>query len=83
MSDNKTFLLELREAARECPSVTLAKQLKDVADELSLAIRKFNLEITEERLRVVNGLWVRGRRLLTGMPIKSGGPGGGRARKAA
>jgi hypothetical protein len=64
MSDEKTFLLELREQAKEEPSALLRSFLRDQADLIDDAIKVLAKAPTRSNMVILNGLWARGERYL-------------------
>lgn len=61
---NKSFLLRMREAAKGEPDVLHRENLRAVADALDAALGAFTRLPSTANLQTVNGLWVRGERLL-------------------
>lgn len=76
----KSFLLELRDAAKDCPNVLTRKLLRDAADDLDRAIAALNDNPTVENMQTLNGKWVLAVRVLktaTVTPPPSGTSGAG------
>ena len=73
----RSFLLEVREIARECPDVLLAKVVRDAADEVDAALRALILDTTANNMARLNGAWARAWRLAElAKPTHDGGGGG-------
>lgn len=64
----KTFLFELRDAARVMENADYRGMLKTVADSLDLAIEYFYSHPTNETLAEVNGLWAKAVRIFARRP---------------
>lgn len=80
---NKTLLFHLREAARvECSEFTKWK-LKNVADELDVAITAFATDPTSDNLVTVNGLWSQAYRMLGPDGVTGGGSSGAGLKEGA
>jgi len=60
----KTFLLELRDQAKEEPAPFLRMFLRDQADLIADAIKAFAKSPTRSNMVILNGLWARGERYL-------------------
>ena len=67
-----SFLLELRDAARQSPQ---GGCLRDAADEISVAMLHFQQSPTQETMRALNIAWIKGERAwaLFSMPPDDGG----------
>lgn len=64
MSDEKTFLLELREQAQQEPALYLRMFLRDQADLIDNDIGVLAKSPTRANMVTLNGAWARGERLL-------------------
>lgn len=64
MSDEKTFLLELREQAQQEPALYLRMFLRDEADFIDTAIKELAQSPTRAKMIMLNCAWARGERLL-------------------
>lgn len=62
------FLQHLRETARVCPRPLLAKQVRDAADDLDIALSTLTRDPTTENLQRVNGRWAYAVRMLDAVP---------------
>jgi hypothetical protein len=66
--DEKTMLLQLREAARTCSNVKYRLALQMVADELAGRIAVFADKMDAPALTALNGTWANATRLLADLP---------------
>jgi hypothetical protein len=74
----KSFLLELREIALNCPDLLLRKVVRDTADEVDAAPRALILDTTQHNMKRLNGAWARAWRVADlAKPSPDDGPGGG------
>lgn len=65
MSDpNKSFLLVCRDAAKECPDVTIRKLLRDAADDLAAALVHVANEQSIVAMQHANACWANAHRIL-------------------
>lgn len=64
----KTFLFELRDAARVMENADYRGMLKAVADSLDSAIESFHSHPTNETLAEVQGLWAKALRIFQRRP---------------
>jgi hypothetical protein len=78
----KTFLLELRQAAAVQRNEECRQQLRDVADKLGRAVHEFAAHPTYPALEWVNGLWALAHRIMEYKP-EDDAPGGAKLRVAA
>lgn len=76
---NTSFLLTLRDTARQCPNVLTSKLLRDAADDLEHAINTLALSRTAESMRNLNASWVKAQRVLSTAAF----PGGDNSRGGA
>lgn len=60
----KSFLFDLREAARVCPDVLVAKLLKDAANLVRVKLDVLHADPTAENMRELNAAWVRAQKVL-------------------
>lgn len=75
----RTFLLELREAARVELDHVVKFDLGLVADEITAALRALAADPTDANMQALNGHWAHGKRLLNYATKRGGGgPGGGK-----
>jgi hypothetical protein len=74
----KSFLLEVREIARNCPDVLMRKVVRDAADEVDSALRALILDTTTGNMKRLNGAWSRASRVaeLAKLTPDDGGGGG-------
>jgi hypothetical protein len=63
-----TFLLQLRDAAKDCSNVDYRAKLRQAADSVDVAIRKFAADSTQERMIDLNGAWSHAQRVLKNVP---------------
>ena len=73
----KTFLLELRDQAKEEPSDVLRDDLRNHADRISEAIYNLDASPTPSNMVALNGIWARAQRLLMRSQEGVGPEGGG------
>lgn len=73
----KTFLLELRDRAKEERSAVLRGELRNHADLIGEAIYNLDASPTPSNMVALNGLWARARRLLMRSQEGAGPEGGG------
>ena len=73
----KTFLLELRDQAKQEPNAELRADLRRHADLISDAISYLEANPTATNMVVLNGLWSRAQRLLMRSEEGVGPEGGG------
>lgn len=64
----KTFLFELRDAARQMENLDYRLMMKEVADQLASAIDSFHNHSTNETLAEVQGLWAKATRIYNRRP---------------
>jgi hypothetical protein len=66
MSDeNQSFLLTLRDAAKNCPDVLTRKLIRDAADELHTSVSCMAARPSPENMRRLNGTWAKAVRVLS------------------
>lgn len=78
-----TLLFQLRDAARTESDELVRYNLKLCADELQQSLRALTYNPTETNLRLVNGHWTHGMRILSYAGTRNGPGGGGRVKQAA
>lgn len=79
-----TFLLELRDTAKECADVRTRNALRKSADNLASALAALAKSPTRENMEDVNGRWAFAERVLrVANEGKDDGPRGGALRDAA
>lgn len=64
----KTFLFELREAARLCSKAEYKVMLANVASEVELGIERLEYEPTRANMQDLVGAWTRADKLLAAAP---------------
>ena len=78
----RSFLLEVREIARNCPDLLLRKVVRDAADEVDGALRALILDTTKENMVRLNCAWSRACRVAEqARPTPDDGGGGGSMRQ--
>lgn len=55
----KSFVKELRDAAKNCPDILIRKMCKDIADEIQMHCLSLSACPSAETLRLLNAAWVR------------------------
>ena len=78
-----TLLFQLREAARTEADELVRLNLKLCADELQQSLHNFTLSPTEMNLRLVNGHWIHGVKVLSYAGTRKGPWGGGALKEGA
>jgi hypothetical protein len=72
-----SFLLEVREIARNCPDLLLRKVVRDAADDVDAALRALMLDTTKENMARLNSAWARAWRVAELAKPTPGDDGGG------
>lgn len=66
----KSFLLELRDAAKGCSNIDYRALLRGAADNLEIDIEHFSNFPTTDALTVLNGSWAYAARVLSNLPAE-------------
>lgn len=64
----KTFLLELRDAAKQCSNLQYRELLKTAADRIQFRLDQIFHEPTQENMVTLNGAWARAVAVLRDVP---------------
>lgn len=60
----ESFLLTLRNAAKDCPDILIRKLLRDAADRIVAAIQALQKHTSVDNMRDLNAEWAKAHRLL-------------------
>jgi hypothetical protein len=80
--ETESFVLQLNEAARQCPNLMTKKQLRDCAADLKAACVAIGAACTLENGKRVSSLFARGWRLLCIAQATTPGGNGARMKEA-